>query len=204
MRIVAGEFKGRVIDSPSEKTTRPTTDRVRESMFSAIFSQLGTFEGITVLDAFAGSGALGLEALSRGAKSCLFFERDRQARQVLDANIASLGLSRTRARVQGTDVFGATKRPLGAQGPFDLVLLDPPYALEAADVAELIERLASNGDLASGALIVYEHACANAGKGKGGKKAAAPEGLSFGEGASIEVLQTKRYGKIGVTFMMHA
>ena len=104
MRVVAGEFGGRVIDSPSEKTTRPTTDRVRESMFSSIYSRLADLSGTRVLDAFAGSGALGIEALSRGAQRAVFFERDANARKVLEGNLSSLGLKLPRATVAGRDV----------------------------------------------------------------------------------------------------
>ena len=88
MRIVAGEFKGRSIESPDEKTTRPTTDRVRESMFSSILSRTSdlSLDGITVLDAFGGSGALGFEAISRGALRCQFWEQDSDARAILEAN----------------------------------------------------------------------------------------------------------------------
>ena len=93
MRIIAGEFGGRVIDSPSERTTRPTTDRVRESIFSSVYSRLPDLTDVIVLDAFAGSGALGIEALSRGAASCTFVERDRAARAVLEKNLSSAVIS---------------------------------------------------------------------------------------------------------------
>ena len=140
MRIIAGDLGGRVIASPSEKTTRPTTDRVRESMFSSLFSRLGTFEGVSVFDAFSGSGALGIEALSRGAARCLFFERDADARAVLAENLASLQLRAPRAELRGDDVLVACQQGALSRGcPFELVLLDPPYALPAAHVLELLD-----------------------------------------------------------------
>ena len=110
MRIVAGEFKSRIIESPSEKTTRPTTDRVRESVFSSVYSRLPELADVDVLDAFAGSGALGIEALSRGARSCTLVEHDRAARQVLEKNLASLGLKAPRVHVIAGDAFELATR----------------------------------------------------------------------------------------------
>ncbi|MVN40039.1 RsmD family RNA methyltransferase, partial [Gordonibacter urolithinfaciens] len=105
MRIIAGEFKGRTIKAPKGDGTRPTTDRVRESLMSAVNSACGGFEGATVLDAFAGSGALGLEALSRGAACAHFFERDGAAQRVLCGNVRALGLEARRARIHRGDVL---------------------------------------------------------------------------------------------------
>lgn len=194
MRIIAGELGGRVIASPSEKTTRPTTDRVRESMFSSLFSRLDTFEGLSVLDAFSGSGALGIEALSRGAGRCLFFERDAAARSVLSENLFSLQLRAPRVDVRGDDVFEAAARGALSQGrPFDLVLLDPPYALDATCVLELLDALADNGDLQDGAVIAYEHALAD--------KRHVTE-VFEGSGRFVATGQ-KKYGKIGVVYLSY-
>lgn len=153
MRIIAGEFKGHPIKAPKGDGTRPTTDRVRESLMSSINSLLDGFEGRVVLDLFAGSGALGLEALSRGAESACFCEKNPAALDALNANVRLVG--RSRARVARGDVF--KRLPAAAGSPFSLVFLDPPYALEAAQVALLLERLAEAGSLSSDALIVYEH-----------------------------------------------
>ena len=92
MRIIAGEYRGRRLQAPKGDATRPTTDRVRESLMSALSSARGGFEGAVVLDAFAGSGALGLEALSRGAASAHFFEKDGVALRALCANVEALGV----------------------------------------------------------------------------------------------------------------
>lgn len=193
MRIVAGEFKGRAIDSPSEKTTRPTTDRVRESVFSSIYSRVGQMMGLRVLDAFAGSGALGLEALSRGAASCTFFELDSAARLVLEGNVKALGLDARRARVRAGDVLAAAQRPLSFATPFSLVMLDPPYALDASEVARLVGLLADNGDLAPGAVIAYEHAHGSA----------AAASAAFEGDARFEETGAKKYGKIGVLYLKY-
>src|SRR3546814_13983274 len=97
MRIIAGQWRGRSIDAPKGDTTRPTADRTREALFSMLTSRLGSFEGLAVADLFAGSGALGLEALSRGAASCIFVEQDRAALDALHAN--EIGRESCRARV---------------------------------------------------------------------------------------------------------
>lgn len=126
MRIVAGELRGRSIVAPSGTTTRPTTDRVREAVFNALGS-LGVVDGSLVADLYAGSGALGFEALSRGAEYCTFVERDRQALSAIDANRAELGV-RPQTRVVNGD-------PLTMAGGIDadLVFVDPPYEFAAWD-----------------------------------------------------------------------
>lgn len=156
MRIIAGEFRGRVLKAPKGSGTRPTTDRVREALFSALASARGGFEGAVVLDAFAGSGALSLEALSRGAACAHLYERDRTALEALSGNAKALGLSPQRARIHRRDVF--KEPPVGVRPPFDIVFLDPPYAYDPAEVLELVARLDGAGALAAGALVVYEHA----------------------------------------------
>lgn len=126
MRVVAGELRGRRIEAPPGTTTRPTTDRVREAVFNALGS-LDAIEGRTVADLYAGSGALGIEALSRGAASCTFVERDRAALQALRANIAALGIER-RARVVTGDVLA-----VAASVHANVVFADPPYDFTAWD-----------------------------------------------------------------------
>ena len=152
MRIIAGEFKGHPIKAPKGDGTRPTTDRVRESLMSSVNSILGGFEDARVLDLFAGSGALGLEALSRGAQSACFCEKHPAAIEALSSNLRLAG--RSRARIARGDVF--KKLPQAAE-PFNLLFLDPPYAVRADDVAGLIAGLEAAGSLDPGALVVYEH-----------------------------------------------
>ena len=158
MRIIAGEFRGRTIKAPKGDGTRPTTDRVRESLMSAVNSARGGFEDAVVLDAFAGSGALGLEALSRGASCARFFERDGAAVRVLEGNVRALGLDARRARVSRGDVL--KDPPVHSRPPFDLVFLDPPYALAAQDALGLAAALGRGGALAADALVAYEHGAA--------------------------------------------
>lgn len=155
MRIIAGEFRGRPLKAPKGEGTRPTTDRVREAMMSTVRSARGGFDDAVVLDAFAGSGALGLEALSRGARSVQFYERSGEALRVLSANVESLGLDARHARVAKADVL---KSAPYSRPPFDLVFLDPPYAFEASAVLDLVALLRSRSALADDAIIVYEHA----------------------------------------------
>jgi 16S rRNA (guanine966-N2)-methyltransferase len=131
LRVVAGSFKGRRLTAPRGTRTRPTADRVRE----ALFSMLGDVGGAHVLDLYAGSGALGIEALSRGAESAVFVERDAQAVAAIERNLAAVGVEATVLR---QDVLRFLARP-GA--PFDLVFCDPPYDSASRLAAPLAERL---------------------------------------------------------------
>ena len=123
MRIVAGEFKGRRLRAPKSGGTRPTADRVREAMFNALTSALGDFEGVTVVDLFAGSGALGIEALSRGAEHATFLDKGYDAWQVIKGNLSDLGITGARATVVRLDVMRHAIPP----GPYDVAFADPPY-----------------------------------------------------------------------------
>ena len=219
MRIVAGQFKGRAIVPPPGRGTRPTTDRVREALFSALWARLGSFEGVRVLDAFAGSGALGIEALSRGAAFATFVEHDSSALKALRANIASLSLSRTAAEVRAGDTFAVCTQDAflsrAAVAPFSLVMLDPPYALPAAEVAGLLFSLADAGALAPGALVSYEHAreCAAAAAftapapldvSETGASASDTVSSSVPASASPFTLDAqKRYGKTSISFFTY-
>ena len=150
MRIIAGEFRGRKLDAPRGDGTRPTTDRVRESLMSALVSLRDGLDGAVVLDAFAGSGAL-----SRGADTAMLCERDRDAAAVIERNIAALRLGRDRARLVRGDVL---KRGAAAPGrPFDLIVLDPPYATDPAEVFGLLSRLDAADALAADLIVSYEH-----------------------------------------------
>ena len=154
MRIIAGAHRGRPLKAPKGTGTRPTTDRVRESLMSMVSSACGGFEEAVVLDAFAGSGALGLEALSRGAERAVFCEMDRNALGPLADNIAALGYDGRAAALAKGDVL---KRPPVARGPFNLVFLDPPYALAPKDVLAFLETLRKAGALTPDVLVSYEH-----------------------------------------------
>lgn len=150
MRIIAGEWRGRPLAAPKGDTTRPTADRTREALFSMLASRVGSFEGLAVADLFAGSGALGLEALSRGAASCLFVEQDKAALDILKANIARLG-------AQGAEVRATSALALGpAVKPLDLILMDPPYATGAGAVA--LDKLGRLGWAGPGTWISIETA----------------------------------------------
>ena len=132
MRIVAGEHKGRRLVAPKGTRTRPTADRVRE----ALFSMLGELSGARVLDLFAGSGALGIEALSRGAASAVFVERDARAAAAITRNLEAIGA--TAAEVRREDVQHFLAR---VEGPFDLVFVDPPYDSASRLAVPLSETL---------------------------------------------------------------
>ena len=140
MRIIGGEWRGRKIEEPRGRdVTRPTTDRVREACASMVMSAFDfDLDEVRVLDAFGGSGALGIEMLSRGARSLITFEIDRNAARLITKNIESLCRDRSRWRVVTGDVLASASRGRVSGGPFDLVLLDPPYAFVAEPVEELV------------------------------------------------------------------
>lgn len=138
MRVISGEWRGRKLIAPKNDATRPTADRTRETLFSMLASRLGSFEGLYVADLFAGSGALGIEALSRGAAHCLFGEQDREAIDALRKNLAALGAA-GRADVRAGSVLALGPAPRS----FDLLLLDAPYATGAGSVA--LDKLARLG-----------------------------------------------------------
>ena len=149
-RIIAGEWGGRRLRTPAGDGTRPTSDRVRESLFQTVGSMLGSLDGLRVLDLFAGSGALGLEAESRGAVGDLV-ESDRRACGVVAGNLRELG---ARSRLHRTTAERFVRD--GGGRAYDLVLLDPPYAMSTEDVQRLLERLAAQGDLAESSVVVVE------------------------------------------------
>ena len=149
MRIIAGEWRRRHLRAPGGEETRPTADRTRETLFSMLASRLGSFEGLSVADLFAGSGALGLEALSRGAANCLFVEQDAAAIRALRANITALR-AQDRCVVQAGSATGVGP----AKAPRDLILLDPPYGTNAGAVA--IDRLARLGWIGPATWVALE------------------------------------------------
>ncbi len=152
-RIIAGAVGGRRIAVPPGQTTRPTTDRTREALFASAMSELGSLSGQRVLDLYAGSGALGLEALSRGAAHALLVESDRRAVGVLRRNVATLGLSD--AQVVADRALRVVERG-PQQDPYDLVVADPPYATADSEVTAILVALRGNGWLAADALVVVE------------------------------------------------
>lgn len=156
MRIVSGEFRGKALITPKGDATRPTSDRARQAVFN-ILEHAPWSDGARdhrVIDLFAGSGALGFEALSRGASFCLFVETDEAARGAIRENVESLGGLFGRTRVHRRDATNLGVRP-GGDGPaFDLAFLDPPYARGLGEQA--LARLAGGGWLAPDAIVVFE------------------------------------------------
>jgi 16S rRNA (guanine966-N2)-methyltransferase len=154
-RIISGAFGGRQIDVPPGASTRPTSDRVREALFGRLDHQ-DVLPGARVLDLYAGSGALGLEALSRGARTATFVENDRGALDALRRNVASLVQGQTGGRT--TVIPETVQRALlrGAGAAYDVVLADPPYSLEEAELADVLALLPRHGWLAPDALVVVE------------------------------------------------
>lgn len=158
MRIIAGQFRGFPLVAPGGTTARPTTDRVRESLMSTLMSIRGDFDGAVVLDAFAGSGALGLEALSRGAERVVFYERDAAVFRTLIKNCKKCEERSESAQSIITRKADILKKPPHlVSAPFDLVFLDPPYSYDVQDVLGLVKHLSEQGLLIAEALVIYEH-----------------------------------------------
>lgn len=149
MRIIAGEYKGRRLSTPTWDGLRPTSDRLRETLFNILAPRLS---GARVLDAFAGTGAVALEALSRGAASAVCIEQDRRAQALIAENRDRLGAD-ARCMILRADARRALEAPI-AGGPFEIVFLDPPYDVE--DLDELVTAAA--GQRAAGGVLVVEHA----------------------------------------------
>jgi 16S rRNA (guanine966-N2)-methyltransferase len=157
-RIIAGKARGRRLLVPPGEGTRPTSDRAREALFSSLDSQFNGFGGRTVLDLFAGSGAIGLEALSRGAKHATFVESDRKAAGVIGKNIAAVAAGPTcviNERVE-VAVANAANATVFGEGGYDLVFIDPPYGVPDVDVTDVLTGLTDNGWLHDGTVVVLE------------------------------------------------
>jgi 16S rRNA (guanine(966)-N(2))-methyltransferase RsmD len=152
MRVIAGSLKGRRLTTPTWDGLRPTSDKLRETLFNILAPQIA---GALFVDAYAGTGAVGIEALSRGAREVIFVERDRRAQALIAENLAHCGIA-TGYTVLRTDARRAfTSVAPGTSGWFDIVFLDPPYAAIASEILETLEaageRLAPNGS------VVLEH-----------------------------------------------
>jgi len=174
-RVIAGEAGGRRLAVPDGRDTRPTSDRAREGLFSTIVSMLGSLAGARVLDLYAGSGAVGLEALSRGAGHVLLVEHGARATRVIRENIEAIGLpgavlaadrvervlARGPAPAGGEPspaTAGGQDSPAAAGGRYDVVFADPPYALADTAVSQVLSLLADQGWLAPSALVIVERA----------------------------------------------
>jgi 16S rRNA (guanine966-N2)-methyltransferase len=154
-RVIAGEAGGRRLAVPAGRDTRPTSDRAREGLFATIASMAGPLDGARVLDLYAGSGAVGLEALSRGAGHVLLVESGARAGRVIRANVQAIGLP-------GAEVVTDRVERVLARGPerdpYDVVFADPPYALPDDQVSGMLGTLAGQGWLAADALVIVERA----------------------------------------------
>ena len=179
MRVIAGSLGGRRLKAPSGTVTRPTSDRVRE----ALFGMLGDIEGARVLDLFAGTGALGIEALSRGASHAVFVEQDARATRVLRENLESLGIGEGSAEVRRSGVLGALRSAQARKETYDLLFIDPPYRRAhelGPDLSAILPSL-----LEPGARIVAE------------SDRRAPLALA------LEIERERRYGDTSITIHRH-
>jgi 16S rRNA (guanine966-N2)-methyltransferase len=154
-RVIAGEAGGRRLAVPDGRGTRPTSDRAREGLFATVVSLTGSLDGARVLDLYAGSGAVGLEALSRGAEHVLLVESGPRAARVIRDNVEAIGLA-------GAEVLTDRVERVLVRGPedgrYDVVFADPPYALAGDEVSAMLQTLSDHGWLAPGALVIVERA----------------------------------------------
>ncbi|HEY8457026.1 MAG TPA: 16S rRNA (guanine(966)-N(2))-methyltransferase RsmD [Actinopolymorphaceae bacterium] len=156
-RIVAGEARGRRLIVPDGRDTRPTSDRVREALFASLEADLGDLSGRRFLDLYAGSGAVGIEALSRGASYVLLVESSRRAAAVVRRNLDTVGLPGGQLVTTRVERLVASPPPeTDGRQAFDVAFLDPPYAMDAAAVSEILRALLANGWLVADAIVVVE------------------------------------------------
>jgi 16S rRNA (guanine966-N2)-methyltransferase len=162
-RIIAGSAGGRRLSTPPGEGTRPTSDRVREAVFSALESALGTLHGVRFLDLYAGSGAIGLEAVSRGAAHATLVEQHRRAAGVARRNARDLGFTgvevvtaRAESFVRRTSAQDDPGEPAGRRGRYDVVFADPPYTMPGEAVTELLRDLVAHGWVEDDAVVVVE------------------------------------------------
>lgn len=176
-RVIAGVAGGRRLAVPPGNGTRPTSDRAREGLFSTWEALLGTLDGIRIADLYAGSGAVGLEALSRGAAHALLVEADARAARTVRENVRGLGLPGAETRTAKAEQIVTGPAP---EQPYDVVFLDPPYAVTDDDLGEILLTLRAKGWLAADALVTVERST------RGGRFAW-PDGF--------EPLRSRRYGE---------
>lgn len=163
MRVIGGTYRGRVLRAPSGPAIRPTSDRLRETLFNILGPRI---EGSRFLDLCAGSGAVGIEAISRGAADAVFIELSRRACAAIEANLTQLGI-RSEATIVNRGAIAALERLAGDSRLFDLVFFDPPYAAQVYD--QVVDQLGSGELLSPGAIVVVEHRARNPMKPRYGK-----------------------------------
>jgi 16S rRNA (guanine966-N2)-methyltransferase len=183
-RIIGGSAKGRKLQTPTGDATRPTTDRVREALFSALEAQVGSMHGLRVLDLYAGTGAVGLEAASRGAAAVTAVESDRSTAALIGANARTLGFA---LDVVANPVARALAAP--PRAPYDVVFADPPYPLPDEEVVEALGLLVANDWLSAGAVVVVE-------RSRRSVEPAWPAGLGL--------LRQKKYGETVLWYLRRA
>ncbi|MFE2725199.1 16S rRNA (guanine(966)-N(2))-methyltransferase RsmD [Kitasatospora sp. NPDC059327] len=176
-RVIAGAAGGRRLAVPPGRSTRPTSDKAREAMFSTLEALRGTLHGARMLDLFGGSGAVGLEALSRGAEHVLLVEADGQAARVIRDNVRTIDLPGAVVVASRAEKVIAGPPP---ETPYDLVFLDPPYVVTDDELREMLITLLAGGWLAADALVTVERST------RGGE---------FGWPEGFEVLRSRRYGE---------
>lgn len=192
MRIISGKYKSRIINAPKGLDVRPTTDRVREAMFSSLISVYGSLDNACVLDAFAGSGALGFESISRGAQKLFSFENNKKTYENLLNNFKLLNENDAKVKIIYGDVTKYKFDFLCNGDKFDILFFDPPYDNSSLVVLEILKELKSS-NLNKNAVVVYEHSAANNFE----------EFKKNFESENFVLKNAKIYGEIAVEFLIY-
>lgn len=193
MRIIAGKYKGQIIKCPKGQDVRPTTDRVKESMFSSLTSILESFDNICVFDAFAGTGSLGFEALSRGAKRLISTEKNYRTYKNLLDNAKSLNINNEDLQILNLDVLVNRVFHKNTTVKFNLIFLDPPYKFEPDQVLKVLLSLVDDDLLATDCIVVYEHSA----------NTELDSFVNIFKQHSFVVINDKIYGDVSITYLKY-
>lgn len=190
MRIISGKYRSRIIKTLNGLDVRPTTDRVREAMFSSLISICGSLENISVMDAFAGSGALGFECVSRGATNLVSFENNKKVYENLLSNYQMFKQDESNIKLIFADVKKCNFAIICKGLTFDVVFFDPPYKNNPQDCVEILSKLKNFNMLSNNAIIVYEHSA----------KSKVEDFKDYFSVENFELVNDKIYGEIAVDF----
>ena len=188
MRVIAGEYRGRPLKALKGDATRPTTDRVKEALMSKVFSTQGSLENCCVLDAFAGTGALGIEALSRGASFVIFCDKSSEANMIISENLRAVKAENSRYQLLKMDSLSLSSSVIKKQ--IDLVFFDPPYAVSPHEVMAIAKGYFEKGILKKDALLCYELA-----------KTSKPELVQAINALEWAIVSSKDYGETSIALI---
>ena len=191
LRIISGKYKGRIFEAPKGLDVRPTTDRVREAMFSSVISIFGPLDNACILDAFAGSGALGFESLSRGASHLVSFENNKKTYDNLVKNFKMFQDENSDVKILFADIKNSNFEYV-CKNKFDILFFDPPYDNDVSEVVKILKKLKVVNLIKNNALVVYEHSA----------KVKSEDLEKIFEEENFEIKNAKIYGDIAVEYLI--